>query len=538
MRLKKTVTNTYVNRLRTGLGLLQPSCIWTNGFLYDAAKRLTNVTSSAGSFGYIRGGPAPDSLATKKLLLPSGAYITNTFDGNARLLGTYLKNSGNTVLDSYAYSYDAANQRTNLLRADAITVAYTYDPIGQLTLANSSFNSDDRAYIYDAAWNLNRRTNGGFSTVTYTPDQKNELTNVSGTVGALNYDANGNPTNQNSAHQSYEYDDENRLVAAQVYYLDATGTPQGWRTVYVYDGLGRLREREEFLPNPGAGISPWSFDHGVIYIYDGFRVIQERNEGSVPQVSYTRGTDLSGSLEGAGGIGGLLARSSGYSGGAFSTHNYYFADGNGNITYMLNSSQSMVAKYKYDPYGNQITQSGSLWDQNLYRFSSKEFQTNTSAYYYGYRFYAPGLQRWLNRDPIEELGGINQYRFVESKPVNETDSYGLTSIAVTVGEAIATGDVAQMADLVALGSDIGLTAAQQAALRAAIASAAAGAAVASGDRCESRGRGERKITGKAENPWKGWQPNDPAHPEKGGTRRDPQTGKKIPAPMPTVPKPK
>jgi hypothetical protein len=43
-------------------------------------------------------------------------------------------------------------------------------------------------------------------------------------------------------------------------------------------------------------------------MYDGNLVVQERNGANLPQVSYTRGIDLSGSLQGAGGIGGLLAR--------------------------------------------------------------------------------------------------------------------------------------------------------------------------------------------------------------------------------------
>ena len=68
------------------------------------------------------------------------------------------------------------------------------------------------------------------------------------------------------------------------------------------------------------------------------RTIQERDVNNAPTVSYTRGNDLSETMEGAGGIGGLLARSSGYSSGNFTTHNYYFADGNGNITYMLDNS--------------------------------------------------------------------------------------------------------------------------------------------------------------------------------------------------------
>ena len=98
-------------------------------------------------------------------------------------------------------------------------------------------------------------------------------------------------------------------------------------------------------------------------------------------LSYTRGKDLSGTLEGAGGIGGLLARSDGYSAGNWTNHNYYFADGNGNVTYTINSSQAMVASYRYDPFGNTISSSGSLSAANVYRFSSKEIHVNSGRYY-------------------------------------------------------------------------------------------------------------------------------------------------------------
>jgi YD repeat-containing protein len=115
-----TVTNTYVNRLRVALALQQPTGFWTNGFGYDPAKRLTNVAMSAGSFGYTY----PSGLASLlpiKLLLPNTSYITNMYDSDSRLAGTYLKNSGNSVLDSYVYAYDPASERTNLTRADSRT---------------------------------------------------------------------------------------------------------------------------------------------------------------------------------------------------------------------------------------------------------------------------------------------------------------------------------------------------------------------------------------------------------------------------------
>ena len=43
---------------------------------------------------------------------------------------------------------------------------------------------------------------------------------------------------------------------------------------------------------------------------------------------------------------------------------------------MVNSSQSMVASYRYDPYWNTISSSGTLASANLYRFSSKEVDPN------------------------------------------------------------------------------------------------------------------------------------------------------------------
>jgi hypothetical protein len=53
----------------------------------------------------------------------------------------------------------------------------------------------------------------------------------------------------------------------------------------------------------------WQETNEVHYIDDGALVFQERDVNNVPQVTYTRGNDLSGTLQDAGGIGGLLARS-------------------------------------------------------------------------------------------------------------------------------------------------------------------------------------------------------------------------------------
>ena len=219
---------------------------------------------------------------------------------------------------------------------------------------------------------------------------------------------------------TYTYDDENQMTN-----VNSSAT---WRSDLVYDGLQRLRKRLEYTWTSSGGTNgSWSLSSTTLYIYDGMRVIQERSSTTTPSVSYTRGADLSGSLEGAGGIGGLLSRSHAYQSGSgsFTNHNYYHADGNGNITYMVDTNQSMVATYRYDPFGNSISSSGTLASANVYRFSSKERHNNSGMYYYGYRWYDPNLQRWLNRDPIQEEGGINLYGFVRNSPFSVVDAEGL-----------------------------------------------------------------------------------------------------------------
>jgi RHS repeat-associated protein len=437
-----TVTNTYSNRRRLALSLQQPTGTWTNGFGWDLAGRLTNVNSAAGAFGY-RYTSLDASFSgrlVQQLSLPNSAVITNNYDPVARLLRNVLKSSGGITLGGAYYGYNAASQRTAYTNANHGTYyQYTYDPSGQLTVGTSSTAPESRGYAYDAAWNLHYLTNNG-ALSTFIVDNKNELTNAF--TAANGYDSNGNLTAGDNGHNGYVYDDENRLIQWFWYATDASHLTNGaYRTDFYYDGVGRLRERLEFdilgssggggsssQSVPGAPSSPppaWTFDYAVLYLYDGMRVIQERDSNNVPQVSYTRGLDLSGSLQGAGGIGGLLARSSGYSSGAWTSHAYYHADGNGNIDCLIDGSQSTVATYRYDPFGNTVSQSGTLADANVYRFSSKEVHTNSEMYYYGYRFYDPVFQRWINRDPIGLAGGINLYQFSGNDPVDNNDPFGL-----------------------------------------------------------------------------------------------------------------
>ena len=171
----------------------------------------------------------------------------------------------------------------------------------------------------------------------------NSITVYLPTNAVYQYDLNGNLTNDSA--KVLEYDDENQLTRV----TKATE----FKKEYVYDGKMRLRIRKEFTWRNSA----WTQTNEIRFIWDGDVIVQQRDANNLPTLTFTRGTDLSGSLQGAGGIGGVLAMSQ------HSTitpqHSYYHADGNGNVTMLIDANQHSVAKYLYDPFGNPNSVSGS-----------------------------------------------------------------------------------------------------------------------------------------------------------------------------------
>jgi RHS repeat-associated protein len=204
--------------------------------------------------------------------------------------------------------------------------------------------------------------------------------------------------------------------------LTSVTVSNGWRSEFTYDGRGRMRVKKEF-----AWRSGWSLTNETRFVYDGMLVIQERDALNLPQVSYVRGKDLGGGLQRAGGIGGLLARVNHQlaSSSSLLATTFYHCDGNGNVTGMFATNGLMVAWYLYDPYGNTLAANGPLAEANVYHFSSKAYHEPSGLYYYGYRFYSPNLQRWVNPDPIGEAGGINLYVIVGNRVTILVDPLGL-----------------------------------------------------------------------------------------------------------------
>ena len=102
----------------------------------------------------------------------------------------------------------------------------------------------------------------------------------------------------------------------------------------------------------------------------------------------------------------------------------YLYDGKGNVTALLDGTQSVVASYGYSPFGRLMAKEGSV-DQP-FQFSTKRYDEQTGLSYFGYRFYYPSVGRWTTRDPIGLAGGdLNLYGFVLNNPVNFYDPLGL-----------------------------------------------------------------------------------------------------------------
>ncbi len=140
--------------------------------------------------------------------------------------------------------------------------------------------------------------------------------------------------------------------------------------------------------------------------------------------SYIWGLDLSGTEQGAGGVGGLLFFSQ-VSGAQPSTH-FVGHDGNGNVILLADAASSIAtAEYEYSPFGKVVRATGSMALVNPFRFSTKYQDDETGFNYYGHRFYNPDAGRWLKRDPIKERGGKNLYAFVQNEPVSHIDLFGL-----------------------------------------------------------------------------------------------------------------
>ncbi len=78
---------------------------------------------------------------------------------------------------------------------------------------------------------------------------------------------------------------------------------------------------------------------------------------------------------------------------------YYHLDPLGSPVVITNSSGDALERYHYYPFGRISQETGSV--ANTHKFTGKELDSETGLglYYFGARYYNPGVGRFITPDP-------------------------------------------------------------------------------------------------------------------------------------------
>jgi len=342
---------------------------------------------------------------TKTLGTANPVDMAFSYDPIDRLTGATYKD-GAAVLEQYGYTYDKADNRTTERRNETLSTG-TFNNVNELTalggggVVGFAGTTTEEAAVtvggqaaqtslvgtrFEKAVTLPAGTN----TVTVAAvdpsgntNSKNYRVVVSGgAVQSFTYDANGNMTSDGT--RTYAWDAENRLIKI----TESTKT-----TDIEYDGFHhwtRIVER-----NGATTVSDRRF------IWDGNTLVEQRNATSTTAAQRYLPQ-------------GVQQGTSKF---------FYTRDHLGSIREVVNNSGSVVARYDYDPYGRRTKLSGTF--DSDFGFTGHYFHAPSGLHFAPFRAYSAELGRWLSRDPIEEEGGINLYRYVSNRPVTAVDPLGL-----------------------------------------------------------------------------------------------------------------
>ncbi|MBX8489363.1 RHS repeat-associated core domain-containing protein [Pseudomonas lijiangensis] len=105
---------------------------------------------------------------------------------------------------------------------------------------------------------------------------------------------------------------------------------------------------------------------------------------------------------------------------------YSLSDHLGSSVLELDQQGNLISQESYYPFG------GTSWwaarsavdaKYKTIRYSGKE-RDASGLYYYGFRYYAPWLQRWINPDPAGDVDGLNTFEALHNNPLNSIDPQG------------------------------------------------------------------------------------------------------------------
>jgi len=424
---------------------------WVDTFAYDGANRVTNTVQNGQAVHYSYDIPGRAQTNT----YPSGRAINYAYDARTRLVSVHdgtlnppiaiytYDGADRVVTRAYrnnttaTYAYNANNWVTSLEHSNSLGriagFGYAYDNEGNKLYEEKRHNTaDSEAYQHDAldrlvdyrvgtlvgptvpapmiakTWNLDPVGNWNNVTSNSVPETRthnnaNELTSIN-TTNLLGYDGNGN-LQQDPAY-AYTYDEENRLTQVQRL-SDAAVVGQ-----YFYDALSR---RVVKIANP-AGISSTN-----LFFYDEARIVEEQNVAGVTIATYTYGNYID----------EVLTMDRG--GQVF----YYHQNALWSPHALTESSGAAAERYSYDAYGGVIVMDASYaplalnaWGTphsaaaNPFLFTGRQLDEETGIFFYRARYYDSIKGRFLQRDPLGYVDGMNLYEYVKSRPTRFTDPSG------------------------------------------------------------------------------------------------------------------
>lgn len=375
-----------------------------------------------------------NTTTSKKAILQDIQY---TYDLRGSI--THVKNGvqhGTSVCADKKYTYDAVNRliessgRKILGRTEGrgvkanevgrYTEKYSYDCTGNMLSNQCSTDSDlypgkTKRYIYDDV--------SALEGVRYT----NRLgsTTVGRTTESFRYDVHGNVVSMPgfSVMQS-NFQNQLRKTSRQVNKDPDNHLPEATYYVYGADGnrIRKVTERQSPSGATPARLYETLYLQGVEifrkYLGDGATLSLQRKTTKV-------GNDASIHL--------IESERWGAAGNVLETplFKYQNPDHLGSATLELDNAGNIVSYEEYSAFGELTYEApiNSLSAPRSYRFSGKEHDPETGLYYFGARYYASSLGRWISPDPSGVDDGPNVYCYVYCNPVSFVDPNG------KVGEA-------------------------------------------------------------------------------------------------------
>jgi RHS repeat-associated protein len=345
---------------------------------YDALGRIVSDRNTLGTFDYDYLGDS-DRIVGMELI---GTPIKRVYGYESARNDRRLKRIEHPQnARSFTYITAPGNRITALtetVQGQNRQWRYGYDAIDRLTSAASS---DDLQYGYqlDTGGNLTAITDSAGSR-SYAPDAGNR-------IKGFHYDANGNLIEDEA--RNYQWDAENRLVG-----IGYKAEPQK-KTEFRYDGEHR---RTAIIETHGDTRTE------IRYTWCDNDICQKQDHDGRTTHYFWEGQSTSGTTD------------------ATARREYYARDHLGSIRDVLDTEGKNLARYDYGPYGDFI---GKTQASPEFGYAGMHYHAPSGLYLTKYRAYDPQTGRWLSKDPIEELGGIHLYGYVEGNPVSYSDPLGL-----------------------------------------------------------------------------------------------------------------